>query len=60
MHNYIREIYNFQTALYPGLRNREYGHGIRRADHPQKLALASPKSSGRSVGIVYSQTKTME
>jgi hypothetical protein len=39
--------------------------GIRRADHatpfyPQKLALTSPTSSGRSVGIVRSWTKATE
>jgi hypothetical protein len=39
--------------------------GIRCADHatptiPQKLALTSPTSSGRSVGIVYSRTKATE
>jgi hypothetical protein len=38
--------------------------GIRCADHaipcPQKLALTSPKSDGRSVGIVRSRTKATE
>jgi hypothetical protein len=39
--------------------------GIRRADHathlyPQKLALTSPTSDGRSVGIVLSRIKTTE
>jgi hypothetical protein len=39
--------------------------GIRRADYvtplyPQKLALTSPTSGGRSVGIVHSQTKAMK
>jgi hypothetical protein len=38
--------------------------GIRRADYatplyPQKLALTSPTSGGRSVGMVRSRTKTM-
>jgi hypothetical protein len=28
--------------------------------YPQKLALTSPKSGGRSVGIVRSRTKAME
>jgi hypothetical protein len=28
--------------------------------YPQKLALTSPTSSGRSVGIVHSQTKATE
>jgi hypothetical protein len=44
----------------PGLENRDYGH--RGSDHatplyPQKLALTSPTSGGRSVGIVGSRTK---
>jgi hypothetical protein len=39
--------------------------GIRRTDHatplyPQKLALISPTSGGRSVGIVRSRTKATE
>jgi hypothetical protein len=38
--------------------------GIRHADHvalyPQKLAITSPTSGGRSVGIVLSRTQTME
>jgi hypothetical protein len=39
--------------------------GIRQADHvapfyPQKLAITSPTSGGRSVGIVRSRTQTME
>jgi hypothetical protein len=36
--------------------------GIRHADHvaPSILALTSPTSSGRSVGIVRSWTQTME
>jgi hypothetical protein len=28
--------------------------------YPQKLALTSPTSGGRSVGIVHSRTQTME
>jgi hypothetical protein len=43
----------------------EYGHGDwlcwpRNTFYPQKLALASPKSGGRSVSIVRSQTKATE
>jgi hypothetical protein len=43
-----------------GLENREYGRRDRRADHatplyPQKLALTSPTSGGRSVNIVRSR-----
>jgi hypothetical protein len=39
--------------------------GIRHADHvtplyPQKLALTSPTSGGRSVGIVLSRTQATE
>jgi hypothetical protein len=39
--------------------------GVRRTDHatplyPQKLALTSPTSGGRSVGIVRSWTKATE
>jgi hypothetical protein len=36
--------------------------GIRDADHvyPQKLAITSPTSGGRSVGMVRSRTQTME
>jgi hypothetical protein len=49
-----------------GLENRAYGcRGICRNDHatplyPQKLALTSPTSGGRSVGIVRSGTKATE
>jgi hypothetical protein len=47
------------------LENREYGrrdpslwpHGTL---YPQKLAITSPTSGGRSVGIVRSRTQTME
>jgi hypothetical protein len=38
--------------------------GIRQADQvapsPQKVAITSPTSGGRSVGIVRSRTQTME
>jgi hypothetical protein len=33
---------------------------IRHADYPQKLAITSPTSGGRSVGIVRSRTQAME
>jgi hypothetical protein len=47
------------------LENRDYGSGIRRADHatllyPLKLALTLPTSGGYSVGMVRSRTKAME
>jgi hypothetical protein len=45
-----------------GLESREYGRGDplcspRNTIYPQKLALTSPTSGGRSVGIVRSRTK---
>jgi hypothetical protein len=48
-----------------GLENREYGREdtSRRplgTIYPQKLALTSPTSNGRSVGIVCLQTKETE
>jgi hypothetical protein len=48
-----------------GLESREYGLGIRRADYvaplyPQKLALTSSTSGGRSVSIVRSRTQATE
>jgi hypothetical protein len=48
-----------------GLENQEYSHGDllrwpRDTLHPQKLALTSPTSGCRSVGIVRLRTKAME
>jgi hypothetical protein len=48
-----------------GLENREYGRRDpsrlpRRSLYPQKLALTSSTSGGRSVGIVRSRTQTTE
>jgi hypothetical protein len=48
-----------------GLENREYGsrnplHLPRDTLYPQKLALTSPISGGRSVGIVRSRTEAKE
>jgi hypothetical protein len=48
-----------------GLGNREYGRRDpsrrpRDTIYPQKLALTSPTSGGRSLGIVRSRTKTTE
>jgi hypothetical protein len=47
------------------LENREYGRRDpsrwqRGTLYPQKLAITSPTSGGRSVGIVRSRTQTME
>jgi hypothetical protein len=49
-----------------GLENRDYGRRgsaaltMRHPLYPQKLALASPTSGGRSVGIVRSLLKATE
>jgi hypothetical protein len=48
-----------------GLEIREYGHRYpsrlpRGTLYQQTLALTSPTSGGRSVGVVYSQTQAME
>jgi hypothetical protein len=48
-----------------GLENREYDHRDpsrwpRDTLYPQELVLTSPKSGGRSVGIVRSRTKATE
>jgi hypothetical protein len=48
-----------------GLENLEYGLGdpsrcSRYTLYPQKVALTSPTSGGRSVGIVRSRTRAME
>jgi hypothetical protein len=47
------------------LENREYGRRdpsrwLRGTLNPQKLAITSPTSGGRLVGIVRSQTQAME
>jgi hypothetical protein len=49
----------------PVKKNREYGrrdpsHWPRGTLYPQKLAITSPTSGGRSVGIVRSRTQTMK
>jgi hypothetical protein len=49
-----------------GLETRDYGRRgsaeltMRHPSNPQKLALTSPTSGGRSVGIVRSRTKATE
>jgi hypothetical protein len=54
-----------RKSSHSGLENRIMAIGIHHADHmapfyPQKLALTSPTSSGRSVGIVRSWTQATE
>jgi hypothetical protein len=49
----------------PGLEIREYGHRDpsrwpRGTIYPQKLALTSPRSGGRSASIVHLQTQAKE
>jgi hypothetical protein len=49
----------------PGLENREYGRGDPLRSplgtlYPQKLAVTSTRSGGRSVGIVRLRTKATE
>jgi hypothetical protein len=52
----------FHFSYGSGLESREYGRSDpsrwpRGTLYPQKLALTSPTSSGRSVGIVRSRTQ---
>jgi hypothetical protein len=52
-------------ASYPALESREYGRRDpsrwpRGTLYPQKLALTSPTSGGRAVGIVRSRTQATE
>jgi hypothetical protein len=54
-----------RTSSGSGLESREYGLGIRHADHVatsarKKLALTSLTSGGRSVGIVRLRTEATE
>jgi hypothetical protein len=68
--NQFRELYGQRLLLdiyelIPGLENLEYGRmdrllWPRYTLYPQKLELTSPKSGGRSVGIVRSPTKATE
>jgi hypothetical protein len=63
---WVREIVNKCSIVFEvGLENREYGckdpwRWPRGTLSPQKLALTSPTSSGRSVGIVRSRTQAVE
>jgi hypothetical protein len=54
-----------ENVAAPVLKIEYTAVGIRHADHvaplyPQKLALTSPTSGGRSVGIVRSRTQATE
>jgi hypothetical protein len=52
-----------RKVVAPVYKTENTAAGIRHADHtlyPQKLAITSPTSGGRSVGIVRSRTQTME
>jgi hypothetical protein len=58
-------VYTVRFSLNPGLESREYSRRDpsrrpRGTVYPQKLALTSPTSGGRLVGIVRSQTQVME
>jgi hypothetical protein len=60
----IEELLERKSSVF-GLENREYGRRDpsrwpRGILHPQKLALASLTSGGRSVGIVRSRTQATE
>jgi hypothetical protein len=53
------------TVNISGLENREYGRGDplywpRDTPYPQKLALTSPTSGGRSIGVVRLRTEATE
>jgi hypothetical protein len=61
----IAYVYLLRFWSHSGLENREYGRGYplrwrRDILYPQKLALTSPTSGGRSVGIVLLRTKATE
>jgi hypothetical protein len=60
----IEELFERKSSGYC-LENRDYGRKDplcwpRSTFYPQKLALASPKSVGRSVGLVLSPTKATD
>jgi hypothetical protein len=67
IHTMAMKVFIFKSVWLPcsGTENREYGRGDplrwpRDNFTPQKLALTSPTSSGRSVGIVRSRNKATE
>jgi hypothetical protein len=60
----IEELFGKKSSG-SSLKNREYGskhpsHWPRGSLYPKKLALTSPVSGGRSVGIVRSRTQATE
>jgi hypothetical protein len=55
---FIEEFYEYKTDLLSFSLMRCTDHVT--PLYPQKLALTSPTSGGRSVGIVRSWTKSME
>jgi hypothetical protein len=62
-----KERYNFESlyTFIPGVEIREYGHRgpshwLRDTVYPQKLALTSPTSGGRSVGVIFLHSKDMQ
>jgi hypothetical protein len=61
----FKAAYAFDKSSGSCLENREYGRRDpsrwpRGTFYPLKLAITSPTSGGRSVGIVRSRTQTME
>jgi hypothetical protein len=64
--DYLLAVHNILSGeLLSGLENRDYRHRVpshwpRGTLYPQKLALTSPTSGGRSVGIVRPRTQTTE
>jgi hypothetical protein len=60
------EVLSASVLVKSSLEIRDYGRRgstaltLRHPSIPQKLALTSPTSSGRSVGIVRSRTKATE
>jgi hypothetical protein len=61
----IEELLQRKKSSGSGLESREYGgrdlsRWPRDTLHPQKLALTSPTSGGRSIGIVRSRTQATE
>jgi hypothetical protein len=53
-------LYECSSEVHFGSVLMKYSRWPRGTLHPQKLAITSPTSGGRSVGIVRSRTQTME